>query len=59
MQSCIEIDFVGFCAIDRVWQKAAMKERKINLKKKQKDQDDYSNYSIPTNQMEEMGATAH
>ena len=37
----LEIYFVGFCAIDRVWQKAAMKERKINLKKKQKDQDDY------------------
>ena len=55
----VEIYFVGFCAIDRVWQKAAMKERKINLKKKQKDQDDYSNYRIRTNQMEEKGATAH
>ena len=32
----VEIYFVGFCAIDRVWQKAAMKERKINLKKKNK-----------------------
>jgi len=53
----VEIYFVGFFAIDRVWQKAAMKDRKINLKKK--DQDDYSNYRIRTNQMEEKGATAH
>ena len=58
MQSCIEIDFVGFCAIDRVWQKAAMKERKINLKR-QNDQDDWSKYRIRTNRMEEMGANAH
>ena len=55
----VELYFVGVCAIDRVWQKAAMKERYVNQFEEKKDQDDFRSYRITTNRMEEKGATAH